>query len=71
VISGGLISGLDATGTTTITATDAQTMADAIVTETTTNRPLLNRAELATRVASLSSIKTALATDGLVTKDRR
>jgi hypothetical protein len=71
VISGGLINGLDTTGTTTITTADAQTMADAIVTETTVNRPLLNRAELATRVASLSAIKAALATDGLVTKDRR
>ena len=71
MISGGLIDGLDSTGATAITPADAQTMAKAIVTETTNNKPLLNRAELATRVASLSSITSALATDGYVTKDRR
>ncbi len=72
MISGGLINGLDSTGAG-ITSADAQTMANAIVTETTTNKPLLNRAELATRVASLPSIKTALAagTPAVVTKDRR
>jgi hypothetical protein len=72
MISGGLIDVGDPTGGTAITTTDAQTMANAIVTETTlSNKPLLNRAELATRVASLSSITSALASDGYVTKDRR
>ena len=76
LISGGLINGLDSTGTG-ITGADAQTMANAIVAETSGQGtglkagPLLNRAQLATRVVPLPDIATALATDGYVTKDRR
>ena len=76
LISGGLINGLDTTGAG-ITSSDAKTMADAIVAETSKQGdgpqagPLLNRAQLATRVAPLPDIAAALKNDGLVTKDRR
>jgi hypothetical protein len=76
ILSGGLINGVDSTGAG-ITATDAQKMANAIVTETVGNQPLINRSELATRIVPLTAISgTAspvgvLTSDGYVTKDRR
>ena len=57
LISGELINDLDTVpqSTSLITSAQAQLIANGIVTETTANGPLLNRADIATRLAPLSS----------------
>jgi len=69
LLSGSLEYDLDTSASSVISQSQTQNIAQAIVTETTGNKPLINRSELVTRVMSLSGVTSALS--GVTQKPQR